>query len=67
MQVFIFLKSLNYFNLEMQLKDTKSVIKNKQKRLFTRLRGFKFVATLALVFKKIESDDQTKHNIFYLN
>ena len=51
----------------MQLKDTKSVIKNKQKRLFTRLRGFKFVATLALVFKKIESDDQTKHNIFYLN
>ena len=33
----------------------------------TELKGFKFVKTLVLVFKKIESDDNTKYDTFYLN
>ena len=33
----------------------------------TQVRGFKFVATLVLVFKKIESQDKTKYNTFYSN
>ena len=32
----------------------------------TELRGFKF-ETLALVFKKTESEDKTKHKTFYSN
>ena len=31
----------------------------------TEWRGFKFVTTLVLVFKKIEIDDETKYNTFY--
>ena len=31
----------------------------------TQLKGFKFVTTLDLVFKKIESKDKTKHENFY--
>ena len=31
----------------------------------TQLKGFKFVITLVLVFKKIESEDKTKHDNFY--
>ena len=31
----------------------------------TQLKGFKFVTTLVLVFKKIESEDKTKYNNFY--
>ena len=33
----------------------------------TDLKDFKFVATLVLEFKKIESDDKTKYDTFYLN
>ena len=33
----------------------------------TELRGFKFVATIILVFKKIESEDRTKYDTFYSN
>ena len=29
-----------------------------------QLKGFKFVTTLLLVFKKIESDDKTKYDTF---
>ena len=32
----------------------------------TQLKGFKFVTTLVLVFKKIESEDKTKYDNFYL-
>ena len=32
-----------------------------------QLKGFKFVATLVLMFKKIESEDKTKYDTFYLN
>ena len=31
----------------------------------TQLTGLKFVATLALVFQKIESEDKTKYENFY--
>ena len=31
----------------------------------TQLKGFKIVTTLVLVFKKIESADKTKYDIFY--
>ena len=37
---------LNSFNLELQLKDTESAIKNKLKKSLTKLRGFKFLTTL---------------------
>ena len=33
--------------------------------LLTQLKGFKFVITLVLVFKKIESEDKTKYENFY--
>ena len=31
----------------------------------TELKGFKFVTTLVLEFKKIQSDDKTRYNTFY--
>ena len=31
----------------------------------TQLKGFKFVTTLVLVFKKIESEDKTKYDNLY--
>ena len=31
------------------------------------LRGFKFMKTFVLVFKKIKSDDKTKYDTFYSN
>ena len=31
----------------------------------TQLKGFKFVTTLVLVFKRIESESKTKYNNFY--
>ena len=33
--------------------------------LLTQLKGFKFVTTLVLVFKKIENKDKTKYDNFY--
>ena len=42
-----------------------STIKSKLIELLTQLREFKFVALLALVFKKIESEDKTKYDNFY--
>ena len=52
-------------NPEQQLKDTESVIKSKLIELLFQLRSFKFVATLDLVFKKIESKDKTNYGNFY--
>ena len=31
----------------------------------TQLKGFEFVATLVLMFKKMESEDKTKYDNFY--
>ena len=58
---------LNYFNPELQHKDTEPATKNKLKKFLTELRGFKFVATLVLRSEKIENDDKTKYNTFYSN
>ena len=33
----------------------------------TQLKGFKLVTTLVLMFKKLESEDKTKYEIFYSN
>ena len=42
----------NYFNPELQLTDTESATTNKLIDLLSELRGFKFVTTLVIEFKK---------------
>ena len=56
---------LNSFNPELQLKDTESSTKSRLIELLTQLKGFKFVAALVLVLKKIESKDKTKYDNFH--
>ena len=56
---------LNSVYSELQLKDIESAIRNKLKRLLTELTGFKYMTTVFLVLKKIESDDKTKYDTFY--
>ena len=58
---------VNSFNPEPQLKGTESATKSKLIDLLIQLKGFKFVTTLALVFKNIKNDDKTKNNTFYSN
>ena len=58
---------MNYFNPEIQLKDTKSALKNKLMDLLSELRDFKLVTTLVLELKKIKNDDKTIYTNFYLN
>ena len=41
---------LNSLNLELQIEDTDSAMKSKLIDLLTQITGFKFVATLALMF-----------------
>ena len=60
------LKVLNSFNPDIQLKDTRPAIKSKLIDLLTGWENMKFVATLVLVFKKIEVEDKTKYDTFYL-
>ena len=60
-------KILNSFNPELQFKDIESTIKNKLTFLFPELRDFKLVTTFDLELNKIESDDETKYSISYLN
>ena len=55
---------LNSFDPKLQLKDTGYAIRNKLKKLWTELRGFKFVTILVLVLKTIESKDKTKYDTF---
>ena len=55
---------MNSFNTELQLKDTESAIKSKLIELLTQLKGIKFVTTVVLVFKKIESKDKTNTSMF---
>ena len=52
---------MNSFNPELQLKDAESEKKKKKKKL----RGFRFVTTLVLQFKNIESGDKRKYDTFY--
>ena len=42
-------------------------LKINYKNYYLKLRAFPFVATLVLVFKKIESDDKTRYDTFYSN
>ena len=58
-------ENLNYFDPEIQLKDTESTIKIRLNKLLTKLWGFKFVTSPVLVLKKIESEDKTKCDTFY--
>ena len=56
---------LNSVNPEVHLKDTASAIESKLIKLLTQVKGFKFVTTLVLVLKKIESEDKTKYDTVY--
>ena len=56
---------LNFFNTELQLKDTVLANNSKLINLLSQLKGFEFLATLVLVFKKIENEDKTKYINFY--
>ena len=56
---------LNSFNPKLQLKGTGYVTKRKLIQLLAELEGFKFVITLVLVFKNIESEDKTNHDHSY--
>ena len=56
---------MNY--IQLKIKDTESAIKNKLKKLLTKLRWFKHTTTLVLVLKKIESEDKTKYDAFQLH
>ena len=58
---------MNSFNTELQLKDVESAIKNESIGLFTELKDLKFVATLILEFKKIQSNDITLYSTFNSN
>ena len=53
---------LNSFDPELQLKDTECEVKKNLNILFTE---FRFVITVLLVLKKIESEDKTKYDTFY--
>ena len=58
---------MNYFNLQLQLNDTESAIKNKVIDLLSEIKGFKFLTMLVLEFKKIHCDDKTPYSTFYSN
>ena len=58
---------LNSFNPELHLKDTESASKSNLIELLTQLKGFKFVTTLVLVLKTIESEDKMKYDNFHLS
>ena len=56
---------LNSFKPEPQIKDTESETKSKLIESLTQLKGFRFVKTLALVLKNLESEEKIKYNNFY--
>ena len=56
---------LNSLNSKIQLQDTEYTTKSKLIDLLSELTGFKLVTTLVLLFKKIASEDKTKHDNFY--
>ena len=58
---------MNCFNPKLQLKDTECSIKIKLIDLLSELKGFKFVTTSVLKFKKIQSDVKILYSTFYLN
>ena len=58
---------LNSFNSELQLKDNESAIKQKLKKLLTKLRGFKFVTKLILMIKKKKLKIKKKMTHFFIH
>ena len=48
-------------NPEIQVKDTESALKSKLIELLMQIKGLKFMKTLVLLFKKMESEDKTKY------
>ena len=56
------LEFLTFFDHGLNIKDTESAIKNNLKKLLSKLREFKFVATLVLVLKKTESENKIKYD-----
>ena len=56
---------LDSFKAELRLKGGVSVFKSRLIESLTQLRGFKVVATLVLVIKKIETSDETKYDNLY--
>ena len=62
LQVLIMLEFLTFFDPGLNIKDTESAIKNNLKKLLSKLREFKFVATLVLVLKKTESENKIKYD-----
>ena len=54
----------NSFNPKLQLKNTKSAIKNKLRYLLSEFKEFIYVTTLVIEFEKIERDDATKNSTF---
>ena len=68
MQVFKMLKSLILLILNYNWKIlNQSAIKDKLADLLTELKGVKFMTTLVLKFKKIQSDDKTLYSSFDSN
>ena len=55
------------FWLQVSFKYIKSTIINNLKDLLTELEGFKSLTTLALEFKKLESEDETKYSTLCLS
>ena len=56
---------MNSFNFRLQLKNTESSNKTKLEDSLTELRGFKFMTTMTIEFRKIASNDVTKYSTFY--
>ena len=63
-QVLLMLNFQSSFNLDLQFTDTESEAKSKLMKLLIRLKGFEFLITLALVFKKIENEYKTNYENF---
>ena len=59
---YLYCWNLNSFNPEPQLKEAESAIK--LFLIIDSIKSFKFVTTLVLVFKNIESEDNTKYDSF---
>ena len=58
---------LTMLKFSILLIESESEIKSKLMDLLSQLKGFKTVTTLALLFEKLESEDKTKFDTFYLN
>ena len=58
---------MNYFDQEMQPKNTEFAIINELENSLNKLRGFKFAITLVLKVKKKQNKDETKYSTFSSN